>query len=462
MRFLFKIFFILLLTCLIIGIVCNEELSNEDGTDVDCGNSVVETGEMCDDGVESISCNSDCTAVSCGDGIANASASEECDDGGESISCNSDCTAVSCGDGIINSTANEECDDGIAGDQDNGCSNSCKANNVCGDGILQDAIEECDDGNTKDADGCDSKCKSDSIPSTDVCGGNGLIKSQEICSASGNSISMWGTGNTLGTTTDDFALDKCIIRGGETEWTGIMLDAGYEGLKSQYSEIDFLIIEAGSFRIKQNDCALAGNSTDTGRISTETTITSGDIYCIIFPFGNHLEIRELTLLDIKKTLEAGAIMLPNLLCSSSGNGHLIHTSSRVRVLYDSSASPAIISWNFSSTTCNIEQEGDRVAIILIHGKNVYDKNQGGYLIDENTTYKVGMDTFLSGTHVAGPGIDGAQCHIRYPNDSPDDSNLVFTSTNSDYSTDFSNGLKTIADDNAGNLIPTCDGRLNVD
>ena len=88
-----------------------------------CGNGVQEGTEACDDGSESATCNADCTAASCGDGIVNATAGEACDDSGESATCNVNCTVASCGDGTVNTTAGEECDTGGASAT---CSATCE------------------------------------------------------------------------------------------------------------------------------------------------------------------------------------------------------------------------------------------------------------------------------------------------------------------------------------------------
>lgn len=58
-----------------------------------CGNSVVEYGETCDTGGQSATCDSNCTAVSCGDGTLNTSAGEVCDPGINS-SCLPNCSGV--------------------------------------------------------------------------------------------------------------------------------------------------------------------------------------------------------------------------------------------------------------------------------------------------------------------------------------------------------------------------------
>ncbi len=81
-----------------------------------CGNGIVEVGEDCDDGIETATCNVNCTTAQCGDGIVNVPLGEQCDAGGPSELCDGDCTPVICGDGVANAAAEEECDgDDIAG-----------------------------------------------------------------------------------------------------------------------------------------------------------------------------------------------------------------------------------------------------------------------------------------------------------------------------------------------------------
>jgi cysteine-rich repeat protein len=75
--------------------------------------------------VASATCNANCTAARCGDGILNIASGEQCDTGaGPSITCNVNCTISRCGDGIVNVVAGELCDDGnpVNGD---GCEASC-------------------------------------------------------------------------------------------------------------------------------------------------------------------------------------------------------------------------------------------------------------------------------------------------------------------------------------------------
>ena len=46
-----------------------------------CGNSIVDAGEECDGGSETVTCDIDCSSIVCGDGTLNISAGERCDDG---------------------------------------------------------------------------------------------------------------------------------------------------------------------------------------------------------------------------------------------------------------------------------------------------------------------------------------------------------------------------------------------
>lgn len=61
-----------------------------------CGNGVVEAGEACDDGVASATCDADCSAAVCGDGVVNSARGEACDDAKTGDYCSSDCSAFAC------------------------------------------------------------------------------------------------------------------------------------------------------------------------------------------------------------------------------------------------------------------------------------------------------------------------------------------------------------------------------
>lgn len=120
-----------------------------------CGNSNLDTGEQCDTGNASATCDVDCTPVQCGDGTVNAAANEQCDHIRDTLGCDSDCTLPMCGDGHVNAEL-EDCDDGNTSDEGNGCSTECKFNNSCGDALLQPLAESCDDGG--DSMMCNANC----------------------------------------------------------------------------------------------------------------------------------------------------------------------------------------------------------------------------------------------------------------------------------------------------------------
>jgi|JI9StandDraft_1071089.scaffolds.fasta_scaffold68453_1 cysteine-rich repeat protein len=154
-----------------------------------CGDGFRQAGvEVCDDGdgvnsdayTGTAHCNSTCTAnvVYCGDGVCQQEfedigscmqdgcmgtcgngvmePGEDCDEGEESMSCDGICSAVMCGDGYTNVVAGEECDDANDVDTD-ACLAGCIAAK-CGDGVVQAGVEECDDGNQDDTDTCDTTC----------------------------------------------------------------------------------------------------------------------------------------------------------------------------------------------------------------------------------------------------------------------------------------------------------------
>ena len=66
------------------------------------------SGEVCDDGGDSPTCDGDCSAVSCGDNYTNAVAGESCDAGGVATpTCDTDCIPASCGDSSIDLATKE-------------------------------------------------------------------------------------------------------------------------------------------------------------------------------------------------------------------------------------------------------------------------------------------------------------------------------------------------------------------
>src|SRR5262249_3184410 len=149
-----------------------------------CGDGFVHAGvEVCDTAGQSASCEANCTTPKCGDGIVNLLAGEGCEDGNSvnidacvacknarcgdgfvwsgheqcgssgvaTPSCDPDCTALVCGDGLINAAVGEACDDGNISNSD-ACI-ACK-NATCGDGFIWSGHETCDDGNTSNTDVC--------------------------------------------------------------------------------------------------------------------------------------------------------------------------------------------------------------------------------------------------------------------------------------------------------------------
>jgi len=90
----------------------------------------------------------------CGNGKVDTG--ETCDTGVESATCDANCTLAFCGDGTLNTTAGETCDD-FNLDNTDSCTNTCQAAS-CGDGFLQTGVEACDDGNVFNGDGCQDDC----------------------------------------------------------------------------------------------------------------------------------------------------------------------------------------------------------------------------------------------------------------------------------------------------------------
>lgn len=126
----------------------------------ECGNSVIETVEECDDGNQenTDACSNTCKNPFCGNRIRENT--EECDDGNgvDVDDCSSACKSPVCGNGIREGYTlepYEQCDDGNEINTDS-CTNSCREPE-CGDGYKQ-ATEACDDGNTVDFDSCSNTC----------------------------------------------------------------------------------------------------------------------------------------------------------------------------------------------------------------------------------------------------------------------------------------------------------------
>ncbi|PRP90672.1 hypothetical protein ENSA5_62910 [Enhygromyxa salina] len=138
-----------------------------------CGNAVVDPGEECDVGNETMFCDADCTFAVCGDGYHNT-LSEECDDGNSENTdgCVGPCELATCGDTFVQEGV-EECDDGNQ-DNDDDCTSQCMAA-VCGDGFVHAQDEECDDANMIDTDACTAQC------TASYCGDGVLWEGMETC-----------------------------------------------------------------------------------------------------------------------------------------------------------------------------------------------------------------------------------------------------------------------------------------
>jgi cysteine-rich repeat protein len=158
-----------------------------------CGNSVVESGEDCDDGnlVAGDGCESDCT-FTCTQGDAKCDDKDPCD-GMESCSAQHVCQkgtnladGSSCGTGKI-------CKVGVCSDT------------VCGDGFVS-GTEQCDDGNTVAGDGCESDCTFSCLPTNpaactpaDPCQGKGTCDATKHTCTPGTPLAngtVCGAGST--------------------------------------------------------------------------------------------------------------------------------------------------------------------------------------------------------------------------------------------------------------------------
>jgi cysteine-rich repeat protein len=194
-----------------------------------CGNGFIDPGEGCDDGaansdVAPNACRTNCQPAHCGDGVTDAG--ETCDGGGATLTCDPDCTAVQCGDGVRNTAAGETCDDGNLASGD-GCDENCTVT-ACGNGIVTPP-ELCDDGDTSGGDGCSATC---------TCGpGSGEVGpcgTQDLrCPDRSEVVLRAGTTGTACTKngdcssgTCDTVLGRCVTLSElDTGWTGIAHDS---------------------------------------------------------------------------------------------------------------------------------------------------------------------------------------------------------------------------------------------
>lgn len=141
-------------TCDDANLIAGDGCSANCQSNESCGNNIVDPPETCDQGGGfTATCDPDCTAAQCGDGIRNAVAGEQCDSSGvNTAACDANCTLPSCGDGTHNPAAGEACDSG--GVNTAQCDTDCTLP-VCGDGRTNSAAnEQCDDANGSTNDGC--------------------------------------------------------------------------------------------------------------------------------------------------------------------------------------------------------------------------------------------------------------------------------------------------------------------
>lgn len=141
-----------------------------------CGNFVIDPWETCDDnaGYNSMTCDYDCTAPSCGDGVLNEIAGEGCEESSDTFDCNAgNCSFSVCGDAYHNTASGEACDEG---DDTVDCDFDCTLP-ACGDEYFNPQAEECDDSpfnSDTEPDACRSNCV------FAYCG-DGVVDSAESC-----------------------------------------------------------------------------------------------------------------------------------------------------------------------------------------------------------------------------------------------------------------------------------------
>jgi cysteine-rich repeat protein len=159
------------------NILDGDGCSHDCQSDESCGNWIIDTavGEVCDDGntLPGDGCAADCKSLEkCGD--SRVDPGEDCDSGGESRGCNADCTWARHGDGKVNAAAGEACDGDGAGNGNGvdclwqGCNANCTLS-VHGDGWVNPLDGELCDGDGRGTGNhlnCQSAtCNADCTPS---------------------------------------------------------------------------------------------------------------------------------------------------------------------------------------------------------------------------------------------------------------------------------------------------------
>jgi cysteine-rich repeat protein len=207
-----------------LGLIATVGLSGvaQAGAPFDCGNSVIEPPETCDDGntVSGDGCSGiSCKDEVCGDNILNTDPApgpaEECDDGNTAGGDGCDATCqLECGNGTLEGA--EECD---TSGQSATCDDDCTLP-VCGDNNLNEdttpVAEQCDDGNTVSGDNCSATCQLETAAQT---------KPQQACI---NGINANGTGVLKA---QDKDISGCVksVAGGKTPALADCLETDLKG-----------------------------------------------------------------------------------------------------------------------------------------------------------------------------------------------------------------------------------------
>ena len=135
-----------------------------------CSNSLLETGEQCDDGNinNNDACTNQCLNNICGDGYLNVGV-EQCD---TTIPSGKTCQSLGFVSGKLSCV--------VPGSL-NSCTFDTSLCSLCGNGVInKDKGEECDDGNTNNNDGCTSECKLRCTSGADTIIIDGVIDQNEL------------------------------------------------------------------------------------------------------------------------------------------------------------------------------------------------------------------------------------------------------------------------------------------
>jgi cysteine-rich repeat protein len=214
-----------------------------------CGNSLLEGLEQCDDGNTTAGdgCSSTCSDEFCGDGVVQAG--EGCDDG--NLTNGDGCDAVCqvepiCGNGTVEGS--EQCDDGNLTNGD-GCNSICHLEQVCGNGVLEGS-EQCDDHNTNSGDGCSATCQFEHI-----CG-NGTLEPGEEC-------------DDNNTTNGDGCNSSCQVEG-----SCLVTNTGDINNNGVITSADIIALVNYVFKggLRPQPCAAAGDVNCSGNVNSSDII----------------------------------------------------------------------------------------------------------------------------------------------------------------------------------------------